>query len=59
MTLDAGAIQELVAQADAYKVNYVGIDLTLDGFAVAADERLRGKPLPRRSKRSAPPRNGP
>jgi acetyl-CoA decarbonylase/synthase complex subunit gamma len=26
-----------VAAADAFKVNYVGIDLTLDGFAVEAD----------------------
>jgi len=27
-------IKENVAEADAYSVNYVGIDLTLDGFAV-------------------------
>lgn len=26
-----------VAEADAYKVNYVGIDFTVDGFAVEAD----------------------
>lgn len=29
-------IETLVAAADAYTVNYVGIDLTLDGFAVAS-----------------------
>ena len=29
-------IQQYVAEADAYKVNYVGMDLTLDGFAVRA-----------------------
>lgn len=29
-------IQAKVAPADAFKVNYVGIDLTLDGFAVEA-----------------------
>jgi acetyl-CoA decarbonylase/synthase, CODH/ACS complex subunit gamma len=28
-------IQAKIAPAEAYKVNYVGIDLTLDGFAVA------------------------
>ena len=30
------AIQAKVSQADAFKVNYVGIDLVLDGFAVAS-----------------------
>jgi acetyl-CoA decarbonylase/synthase complex subunit gamma len=30
------AIKETIAAADAYSVNYVGIDLTLDGFAVAS-----------------------
>ena len=29
-----------VATADAYKVNYVGMDFTLDGFAVEADGDL-------------------
>jgi acetyl-CoA decarbonylase/synthase complex subunit gamma len=29
-------IKTLVSKADAYAVNYVGIDLTLDGFAVAS-----------------------
>ena len=29
-------IKSTVAAADAYKVNYVGIDLTMDGFAVAS-----------------------
>ncbi len=32
----ADAIKEKVTAADAYTVNYVGIDLTLDGFAVAS-----------------------
>jgi acetyl-CoA decarbonylase/synthase complex subunit gamma len=30
------AIKALVAEADAYAVNYVGIDLSVDGFAVAS-----------------------
>jgi len=30
------AIKETVAEADAYTVNYVGMDLSLDGFAVKA-----------------------
>jgi acetyl-CoA decarbonylase/synthase complex subunit gamma len=30
-------IKETVATADAYVVNYVGIDLSIDGFAVAAE----------------------
>lgn len=30
------ALKAAVAKADAYAVNYVGMDLTLDGFAVAA-----------------------
>ena len=29
-------IQAKISKADAFKVNYVGIDLTLDGFAVAS-----------------------
>jgi acetyl-CoA decarbonylase/synthase complex subunit gamma len=32
----AEAIKATVAQADAYAVNYVGMDLTIDGFAVAS-----------------------
>lgn len=32
----AAAIQATVAKADAYAVNYVGINLTVDGFAVQA-----------------------
>ena len=35
MGLDA--IKELVAKADAYKANYVGMDLIVDGFAFEAD----------------------
>ena len=31
---DLEALQAKVAEADAYTVDYVGIDLTLDGFAV-------------------------
>lgn len=31
-----------VAAADAYKVNYVGMDFTLDGFAIEADGDLAG-----------------
>ena len=34
-TLSEAEIKALVATADAYSVNYVGIDLSLDGFAVA------------------------
>jgi acetyl-CoA decarbonylase/synthase, CODH/ACS complex subunit gamma len=30
------AIKDKISTADAYKVNYVGIDLALDGFAVAS-----------------------
>ncbi|MDP3183772.1 MAG: hypothetical protein Q8M58_00710, partial [Anaerolineales bacterium] len=33
----ADAMKAEVAKADAYKVNYVGIELTVDGFAVEAD----------------------
>ena len=32
----AEEIKALVTEADAYKVNYVGIDIALDGFAVAS-----------------------
>lgn len=40
-TMGAEAIQAKVAAADAYRVNYVGIDLTIDGFAV---ESVAGDP---------------
>jgi len=33
-------IAKKVAQADAYKVNYVGMDFKLDGFAIEADGEL-------------------
>jgi acetyl-CoA decarbonylase/synthase complex subunit gamma len=33
---DEGTIKEKVKTIDAYQVNYVGIDLTVDGFAVEA-----------------------
>ncbi|MBN1304643.1 MAG: acetyl-CoA decarbonylase/synthase complex subunit gamma [Anaerolineales bacterium] len=33
----AEAISKKVTEADAYKVNYVGMDFTVDGFAVVAD----------------------
>ena len=36
-SLGAEAIGKLVAAADAYTVNYVGLDFTVDGFAVEAD----------------------
>lgn len=36
-SLGAEAIKAMVAKADAYKVNYVGMDLIVDGFAVEAD----------------------
>ncbi|MBX7235269.1 MAG: acetyl-CoA decarbonylase/synthase complex subunit gamma [Caldilineales bacterium] len=39
--LSAGEIAAKVAAADAYRVNYVGIDLTIDGFAV---ESVAGDP---------------
>jgi acetyl-CoA decarbonylase/synthase complex subunit gamma len=34
----AEAIKNLVAEADTYAVNYVGMDLTIDGFAIASAE---------------------
>ncbi len=34
--LSTAAIEEIVRQADEFKVNYVGIELALDGFAVEA-----------------------
>jgi acetyl-CoA decarbonylase/synthase complex subunit gamma len=37
------ALQAKVAQASAYKANYVGIDLSLDGFAVQAASGEAGK----------------
>jgi acetyl-CoA decarbonylase/synthase complex subunit gamma len=36
-SLGAETIKALVAKADAYKVNYVGMDLVVDGFAIEAD----------------------
>lgn len=33
-------LAQTVAQADAYKVNYVGMDFSIDGFAVLADGDL-------------------
>jgi acetyl-CoA decarbonylase/synthase complex subunit gamma len=35
-TQDADAIKDLVSDADSFSVDYVGIDLQLDGFAVEA-----------------------
>ncbi|MFH2039783.1 MAG: acetyl-CoA decarbonylase/synthase complex subunit gamma [Chloroflexota bacterium] len=35
------AIQDVVSKADAYRVNYVGMDLIVDGFAVEADDEGR------------------
>ena len=35
-------IAKKVATADAYKVNYVGMDFSLDGFAIEADGDLAG-----------------
>ena len=35
--LPAGEVEALAKKVDAYSVNYVGIDLKLDGFAVRAD----------------------
>jgi acetyl-CoA decarbonylase/synthase complex subunit gamma len=32
--LDEPAVQSLVAEADAYQVNYVGIELSVEGFAI-------------------------
>ncbi len=39
----ASAIQAVVAAADAYQVNYVGIALTVDGFAVESVSGEAGK----------------
>jgi acetyl-CoA decarbonylase/synthase complex subunit gamma len=36
-TEDVSSIQEKVKKIDAYKVNYVGIDLEVDGFAVKSE----------------------
>jgi len=36
-TEDAASITERVKEIDAFNVNYVGIDLTVDGFAVKAE----------------------
>jgi acetyl-CoA decarbonylase/synthase complex subunit gamma len=40
---DENAIQERVKKIDGYKVNYVGIDLAVDGFAVEAKSGDGGK----------------
>jgi acetyl-CoA decarbonylase/synthase complex subunit gamma len=37
-SLGVDEINALVSKADAYKVNYVGMDLIVDGFAVEADD---------------------
>jgi acetyl-CoA decarbonylase/synthase complex subunit gamma len=37
-SMGVDAIKDLVTKADAYKVNYVGMDLVVDGFAVEADD---------------------
>jgi acetyl-CoA decarbonylase/synthase complex subunit gamma len=42
-TLDPAAAKEMIAQADAFHVDYVGIDLHLDGFAVEAASGDAGK----------------
>lgn len=36
-------LQDMIAKADHYMVNYVGIELTLDGFAVQADSKDSGR----------------
>jgi acetyl-CoA decarbonylase/synthase, CODH/ACS complex subunit gamma len=41
--LDSTAIEQAVKQADEFKVNYVGIELALDGFAVKAISGDPGK----------------
>ena len=40
-SMDVEAIQDVVSKADAYRVNYVGMDLIVDGFAVEADDEGR------------------
>jgi acetyl-CoA decarbonylase/synthase complex subunit gamma len=42
-SLEGAALKEMVAQADAFHVDYVGIDLHLDGFAVEAASGDAGK----------------
>lgn len=37
-SMDADKIKKMVTEADAYKVNYVGMELIVDGFAVEADD---------------------
>ena len=40
-SMDVEAIKQMVAEADAYKVNYVGMELIVDGFAVEADDEAK------------------
>jgi acetyl-CoA decarbonylase/synthase complex subunit gamma len=40
-SMDIDTIKGMVADADAYKVNYVGMDLIIDGFAVEADDETK------------------
>lgn len=42
-SMEKESIQKVVAEAEAYKVNYVGMDLVVDGFAVEADDDLKFK----------------
>jgi acetyl-CoA decarbonylase/synthase complex subunit gamma len=42
-TMSEEEIKTLISAADAYTVNYVGIDLSLDGFAVASTAGEAGK----------------
>jgi len=42
-SMDELAIKEIVAQADAYKVNYVGMELKVDGFAIEANDQAKFK----------------
>jgi acetyl-CoA decarbonylase/synthase complex subunit gamma len=37
-SMGVNSIKDLVTRADAFKVNYVGMDLVVDGFAVEADD---------------------
>ena len=40
-SMEKESIQKVVSQAEAYKVNYVGMDLEVDGFAVEADDESK------------------
>ena len=40
-SMDFEAIKDIVSKVDAYKVNYVGMELIVDGFAVEADDEGR------------------